>query len=56
MIDDISKCELCCECINNCPSHCYGILGGELVFFEKNCQLCKVCVDVCVNGALKVDL
>lgn len=56
MIADKSKCKLCCECINTCPSHCYGILGGEIAFFDNDCQLCEVCVDVCENGALKVDL
>ena len=54
---DMSKCDICCECINVCSSDVLGVRAGNVVaIMDDKCQLCEVCVDVCETEAITVEV
>lgn len=52
---DTDNCDVCCDCINCCPTDSYGIRCGKIVHHEENCEMCGQCVDFCRNDVIKVD-
>jgi ferredoxin len=52
IVIDLSKCNICGECVNACPSSAIQRKGGVVVIDESLCTLCKRCFDVCPLEAI----
>lgn len=42
------------DCIKLCPGHALSVVEGVMYHSQNNCTYCENCMDVCVNGAMKV--
>ena len=54
---DQKKCDICGECVENCPKQILEIKKDKLVIKQgclEKCNLCKTCVEKCKNDAIKV--
>lgn len=48
------NCNLCTNCINNCPSGIISIEKENLELSRDKCDFCGACVEVCQNNALEI--
>lgn len=52
---DMNNCDLCRECIAQCPKNIITIKRGKLLITDiEKCSLCKACEEVCTRNAIKV--
>jgi NAD-dependent dihydropyrimidine dehydrogenase PreA subunit len=54
---DYDKCdgEECAECVDACPMEVFIIDNGKIIVQNiDECSVCEVCMDVCLNEAVKV--
>ena len=52
---EMTKCDLCNECVDSCTNNALKGVGGDFEFDYDNCAYCEVCMDVCHKGALTVE-
>ena len=51
IIINTEKCTGCAECLASCSYNAIEI-KGEKSFINEDCQLCKMCLSVCPEGAI----
>lgn len=52
---DETKCTVCGECVDMCPSEIYIVEGGRLVVGNSDdCSNCQSCISVCEPGAITI--
>ncbi len=49
-----SRCVVCGQCIDTCPSAVHSIIDGVHILDRGRCTVCEDCVSICPTGALKV--
>ena len=49
---DVSKCDACETCVEECPSEAISIVDGHAVIDQDECVECLACIDVCPNEAI----
>lgn len=47
------KCRHCGRCAASCPEKVIRFVEGQVVFLRRDCSDCEVCIDVCLNDAVK---
>jgi len=49
------KCLLCAKCANICPQQAIKFSKDNVIFIDRElCNLCGLCVESCLNSALKI--
>ena len=56
IVIDLSKCDVCSNCVNACPTNAITYRGNKVVVDDSLCTLCKRCIDVCPSGAISEEL
>ena len=56
IVVDLSKCDVCGDCVIACPTHAITCKGNVIVIDESLCTLCKRCVDVCPSKAISEEI
>ena len=56
IVVDLSKCDVCGDCVIACPTHVITRKGNVIVIDESLCTLCKRCVDVCPLKAISEEI
>ncbi|MCD6223047.1 MAG: DNA-directed RNA polymerase subunit D [Thermoplasmata archaeon] len=52
---DMDKCDLCQDCIRQCPKNILSIKRNKLIVNNiEECSLCKACEEVCTKDAIVV--
>ena len=56
IIIDLSKCDLCGNCVAACPANAITRKGDLIAIDESLCTLCKRCIDVCPLEAISEEI
>ena len=56
IVVDLSKCDVCGDCMNVCLTHAITRKGNVIVIDGSLCTLCKRCVDVCPLEAISEEI
>ncbi len=51
---DRDQCDLCGDCVSNCPTGALLIGAGGLHLDLERCGYCGDCEDICPHGAVRV--
>ena len=52
---DVSKCEGCEECVNNCPQEVFRMVDSKSDPYQTSeCVFCETCLSVCAPQAITI--